>query len=54
MNKYWYIYNLSSIGTHCGKYDTKEQAIENAEWYGGVVLINDDSRIVYVAKIPLL
>jgi hypothetical protein len=51
----WIIQNLSSIGTGCGRYPTREAAVAAAETYrGGVVSVNESAKVVNVAAMPML
>lgn len=51
----WEIMNTASNGTRCGRFPTKEAAIEKAKTYeGGIRLIDDNVRRIYVHEIPSL
>lgn len=49
----WVIVNVSSVGTACGRFPTREAAEEHAKTYrGGVVRVNETAKQVYVSEIP--
>lgn len=50
----WIIHNLLSPDTKCGRYPTREAALEAAATYRQVVKVNDYLRIVYVSETPRL
>lgn len=51
----WEVVNLSSVGTACGRFPTRERAEEHARTYrGGIVSVDDKTRRVYVAETPSL
>jgi hypothetical protein len=51
----WVIFNLQNSGAACGRYPTREAAIEAGTTYrGGVVEVDDARYTVCVSEIPRL
>lgn len=51
----WIIQNIQNSNALCGRYASRDDAIERAKTYrGGVVSIDDAAKVVYVSEIPRL